>query len=68
MPTPMAIGLAIDHVRACHFAAKVTVSVVSTTVRLAVERPINLTKEGRTMMETSLAWPDNFRRGLATHD
>ena len=47
---------------------KVTVSVVSTTVRLMVERSIDLDTVGRTMMEASVAWPDSFRRGLATRD
>ena len=47
--------------------AKVTVSVVSTTVRLTVERSIDLDTVGRTMMETSVAWPDRCR-GLATQD
>ena len=46
--------------------AKVTVSVVSTTVRLTVERSFDLAAVGRTMMEASLAWPDSFRRGLDT--
>ena len=48
--------------------AKVTVyiSVVSTTARLTVERFIDLATAGRTMMEAILAWPDSFRRGLAT--
>ena len=31
-----------------------------------VERSIDLATVGRTMMEASLAWPDSFRRGLAT--
>ena len=44
--------------------AKLTVSVVSTTVRLTVEH----STVARTMMEASLAWPDSFRRGLATQD
>ena len=48
--------------------AKATVSVVSTTARLTVERPIDLAAVGRTMMETSLAWPDSFRRDLVTRD
>ena len=48
--------------------AKMTVSVVSTTARLTVERFIDLAAVGRTMMEASLAWPDSFRRGLATRD
>jgi len=45
--------------------AKVTVPVVSTTVRLTVERSIDLDTVGRTMMEASVAWPDSFRSGLA---
>ena len=48
--------------------AKVTVSVVSTTARLTVERCSDLATVGRTMMEASLAWPDSFRHGLATQD
>ena len=43
-------------------------AVVSTTARLAVERSIDLATVGSTMMETSLACPDSFRRGLATRD
>ena len=29
---------------------------------------IDLATGGRTMMEASLPWPDNFRRDLATRD
>ena len=49
-------------------AKKVTVSVVSTTARLTVERSIDLAAVGKTMMETSLAWPDSFCLGLTTRD
>ena len=37
-----------------------TVSVVSTTARLTVERSIDLATVGRTMLEASLAWPGSF--------
>ena len=60
-PILVAIGPAIGHVRTCHSrGAKVTVSVVSTTVRLTVERSIHLATVGITMMEASLVWPDSF--------
>ena len=68
-PILVAIGPAIGHVRPCHSrGAKVTVSVVSTTARLTIERSIHLATVSRTMMEASLAWSDSFRRGLATQD
>ena len=57
MPIPMAIGPAIGHVRACH-SWGATVSVVSTTAQLTVERSIDLAIVGRTMMKASLVWPD----------
>ena len=59
MPIPMAIGPAIGHVRACH-SWGATVSVVSTTAQLTVERSIDLVIVGRTMMKASLVWPDSF--------
>ena len=55
-------------VRYVTLVAKVTASVISTTVRLTVERSIDLDTVGRTMMEASVAWPDSFRRDLVTRD
>ena len=54
-PIPVAIGPAIGIVQACHSrGAKVTVTVVSTMLRLSVKHSIDLATVGRTMMEASL--------------
>ena len=61
--------LLVRHLVTCEhvtLVTKVTVSVVSTTARLTVERSIDLATVGRTMMEASLAWPDSLCHGLAT--
>ena len=55
-PFSMAIGPSIGHVRTCHsHGAEVTVTVLSTTVRLTIKSSIDLVTVGRTMMEASLA-------------
>ena len=63
-PISVAIGPAIGQ---CEHAIS-SLLLALRTARLTVERSIDLATVGRTMMEASLAWPDSFRRGLATRD